>query len=224
MSEPTDTEVSHHLDFEHDGQKKVFLLLILVACLLGLLVFFLLLQFAAAPAPRYFAVTANGQLLPDAPLDQPGMQNNQVANWVAENLMAIYSINFVNVDEKIKKASSAFTEAGYQNYLEVLKETGELEYIRASHSVLAAMVTAAPAITEETSHNGLYLWAVKTPLNLKYHTLMSTSERNIVVKVILVRVPSSESPLGIKILKFETPVNDSVHHALDQNKKLSPLL
>jgi hypothetical protein len=215
MEEET-VELSHHLAFEQEGRKRLIVLLIAVASLAGLLGSFIFLQFVTAPSNRYFPLNENGQFLQEVPLDQPNMSTHLLLNWVVEHSMDLYSFNFINADQHIKKMQNIFTPQGYKGYLEVLKSTHETDYIRSNRFVLSSEVRAAPSVLEEGVRGGVYFWIVNIPLTLFYHAVGSNIPRNIDMRLVVVRVPNQDSLYGLGVVRFETPNN-----ARDNNQALT---
>lgn len=162
-----------------------------------------LLHTAAVPPPTYFAETTFGELVASSTLEKPNIQNNVLLNWVAEVLMASNTFNFINYNNVISSASLYFTKEGFNSYQDALNNNKILEQVLQKKLVLRAMPTDAPQILLEKPFAGRYMWKIKIPMQFKYYSVAATWTDNLDVTLIVMRVPTVQSPNGVSILKLD---------------------
>lgn len=208
-SKPLSTKAPSVLQREQDRfyQDKLGLMLLLIALLAaitGLLIFLLLaLQPLRNPPPVFFKASANGELIQELPLDQANITPNVLFNWLVQGMISAHSFNFVNYSSRLEAAREYFTPEGYDSFTRALAEAKILEHMLAEKYVFRGMPTAAPQIIKEGVLANRYLWKVKFPMNFQYRNVSGSLFDVADLSILLVRVPTSESPYGVKILQYE---------------------
>jgi len=200
---PKDSVVIHEREnFFHDQfLALIFLGFLLFGLTIGLLYLVILLRNAAVPAPTFFASTEAGQLIEEAPLEQPNIDDNIVTNWVGFAMMQSNTYNFISVDSVVKSAREFYTPEGYQTYQNAIAKT--LDRVISEKLVLTATPTDAPQILLAKPYQGRYMWKIKIPMNFRYRNVTTDTIENYEITLIVMRVPTAESPNGISILKYE---------------------
>jgi len=176
------------------------ILLGIVVCLL--LQFNLFLRADIAPVPIIFQSTAEGALMVEKPLDVSNQQENALLNWVADLVMAINTFNFVNHDTVIEEGSTFFMPAGYTEYKEALQKFKIVEKVLARKLVLKAMPLDAPHVVLEKVFVGRYMWKIQIPVQFKYQSVGFSDIDQYQMTLIVMRVPVSDAPRGILVLKY----------------------
>ncbi len=209
MSTDSDTVVKafEREDFYRDKQghlRLISFLLIVLAVSFGGVIF--LLRSLSVPAPLYFSAEATKALVAEAPLDKPSIQKNELLNWVAEGMMKAYTLNFINYQANIDKASVYFTREGFATYQAAFVNTKILERLLADKLVLKAVPTDAPNIIVDEPFAGRYMWKIKLPMRFQYESVTRLFSEMVEVTLIVMRVPTSQSPNGVSILKINLDV------------------
>jgi hypothetical protein len=201
--EPT-LEIKDQTRFYEDKKFLVFLLALLIGfqCLV-LLQLILMLRSTVNPPPVFFPTTASSQLILEAPLDQASIPSNVVLNWVAETLMTVNTFNFVSYPIVMEKAKEHFTKEGYEFYQKALTDAKIIDKLTDQKLVLTATPTDAPQITKEGSLGGRYLWKIKIPMEFHYQSVADNIVDNIDITLLIMRVPTIQSPNGVAILKYD---------------------
>ena len=91
----------------------------------------------------------------------------------------------------IKEEPTSFNEALTQSRL--------LEQVEQYQQVVTATATGAPVVVQEAVINGVYRWVVQMPLLVTYQSGSKRSDSNLMVTLVIVRVPTLETPNGIAI-------------------------
>lgn len=202
-NEPTDVLMENDKFY---GDKLGFLSL-LILFVLGLLLLSIyitiVLRPLKSPPPMFFKAGENGELIQEAPLNQPNVSNNILLNWVTESMMISNTFNFVNYATKIEAAREYFTPEGYESFTKALQDTRLLQTVISNKFVLRAMPTAAPQIVKEGELANRYLWKIKLPMMFQYKNIGTGLFDSADLNVLVVRVPTTVSANGLKILRYE---------------------
>lgn len=200
---------------ERYGSDQLGSLSLLTTVLLVLGVGILVLAFylfqIQSPAPEFFIVSERGELIPEVPLDKPNMSTNALLNWVTENMMQDNTFNFVNYQSVFENARSDFTTEGFDSYIKALQDAKIIDTVLANKYIMRASPVAAPQITKEGVLANHYLWKIKLPMRFQYRNMTTGGFDDVELTLLVMRVPTSQSPYGVKFLMYNLV-----------NKRLSP--
>lgn len=202
MSEDALTKVIMRNAFYRDGQHKlivVFLLSVVVNIALTVLLIYMVTH---PPTPKYFATSSNGRITQLVPLNQPNTSDNAVIQWSSVATMAAYSYNFVNYRSELEAASGFFTGAGWDQFMEALQSSNNLDAVTAKKLVVSAVVTGAPIILKKGMLSDRYAWRIQMPLLVTYQSASELTQQNLIVTLLVTRVDTLNSPSGIGIAQF----------------------
>lgn len=172
----------------------------LTVVLIGLV---MLLQTSAVPPPVYFASSMNGALFPEKPLDEPGIETNELLNWITEAMMESNTFNFVDSDTVINAASVYYTKEGFESFKNALNNAKIPETVIEKKYVLRATAQDAPQLLLEKPFAGRYMWKIKIPMLFKYQNVKSDFNNFVEITLIVMRVPTTQSANGVLILKYD---------------------
>lgn len=189
------------------GEDKSVQIVILVLLTVGLLVvifgLMLLQRNSITPSPVYFTAMENGALFPEKPLDQPGIETNELLNWITEATMEVNTFNFIDYATVLDAANVYFTKEGYESYKAALNTAKILETVIQQKYVLTAVATDAPQLLLEKPFAGRYMWKIKIPMQFRYQNVKYSTGNLVEITVIVMRVPTTLSPNGVLILKYD---------------------
>jgi hypothetical protein len=201
--EPTQTLTENDKFY---GDKLGFLS-ILILFTIGLAVLFLFLTIALRPLknpfPLFFKAGENGELIQEVALNQPNITTNILLNWVTESMIMSNTFNFVNYATRIESAREHFTPEGFESFTKALQDTQLLQTVINNKFVVRAMPTAAPQIVKEGELANRYLWKIKLPMVFQYRSVGSSLFDFADLSILVVRVPTTVSANGLKILRYE---------------------
>lgn len=181
----------------------VMLALLSIALTVVILGLMLLIRDPVAPPPVYFTAMENGALFPEKPLDQPGIETNELLNWITEAMMEANTFNFIDYNTVLDTASVYFTKEGYTSYKDALNTSKIIETITEKKYVLRAVATDAPQLLLEKPFAGRYMWKIKIPMQFKYQNVKADFGTLVEITLIVMRVPTVQSPNGVLILKYD---------------------
>lgn len=196
------------------GADKVFFLVLLffLLCILafGILVLGFLLLKNQNPPPVYFVSSERGELITQKALDAPNMPNNELFNWVVESMMAAQTFNFINSERVLENAKQYFTIEGYDSFIKALNNALVISNVRNNKLVMRAQPILPPQITKEGVLANRYLWKIKVSMNFQYRNVTNFYFDKAEIILLVMRVPNEQSPVGIKILKYDLTINRNI--------------
>jgi intracellular multiplication protein IcmL len=202
MAEDALTVVGLRNQFYKDSQRRVMLTLliaIVVNLLLGVLLFYIITH---PPAPKYFATSINGRITPLFPLSEPNQSDSAVLQWANQAAIAAFTYNFVNYRDELQASSGFFTAEGWDQFLNALQQSNNLDAVKAKKLIVSAVATRAPIILQKGVLNGSYSWRVQMPILVTYQSASEFTQQNNVVTMLITRVSTLNSPRGIGIAQF----------------------
>jgi intracellular multiplication protein IcmL len=202
MAEDALTAVVLRNKFYRDGQRKMILVLLVSLIANFVLVSMLFYIITHPPAPRYFATSINGRITPLFPLNEPNQSDSAVLQWANQAAIATYTYNFVNYRSELQASSGFFTADGWDQFLNALQQSNNLDAVKAKKLIVSAVATRAPIILQKGILNGSYAWRVQMPILVTYQSASEFSQQNNVVTMLITRVSTLNSPRGIGIAQF----------------------
>ncbi|MCX7116083.1 MAG: type IVB secretion system apparatus protein IcmL/DotI [Gammaproteobacteria bacterium] len=202
MAEDVLTQVVMRNEFYRIGHRRTLTLLFVSGCMNALLIFVFLDMFMHPPQPRYFATSIGGQIAPQFPLNVPNQSDEAISKWASQAAMAAFTYNFVNYKDELQASSGFFTAEGWTRFLDALKASNNLDAIRDKKLVVSAVATSSPKIVQKGVLDGQYSWRVEVPILVTYQSVGEYSQANNIVKMLISRVSSLNSPRGVGIAQF----------------------
>lgn len=151
------------------------------------------------PENRYFATTEDGRLVPMISLDQPNLSTPALMSWVAQSSTEVMTFGFNDYRRRLQEASRNFTRRGWESFTQALQRSRIIEMVEANQQVLTAAPRGAPVLQSEGLAAGRYRWVVQLPMSVTYQSGSMTRTDNLLVTLVVVRVPRLESPNGVGI-------------------------
>lgn len=188
--------------FYRDSYRKSMTVLLMSMGLNLALVALVLVQFFTKPSPVYFATQSNGSLIEIQPLNEPIVDQNMLITWATRAAVASYSFNFVDWQNDLQDVQQYYTETGFKNFTEALKNSGNLDTVVAKRLVVQATVVDVPRIVQQGLIQGRYAWKIQIPMLIKYTSASEELRQPVLVTMLVARVPTTQKPQGIAIAQF----------------------
>ena len=187
-------------EFYRDGYRSLLKLTVLMALIiLALVVAMFGIVNSRKPENRYFATTEDGRLIPMVSLNQPNLSTPALMSWVAQATTEVMTFSFNDYHRLLQNSSRNFTSKGWESFTNALSRSRIIETIENGRQVLTAVPSGAPVLQSEGLVAGRYQWVVQIPLTLSYQAGTKKRVQNMLVTVVVVRVPRLESPNGVGI-------------------------
>lgn len=204
MSSSTTITVNNKNKFSTDGIWLLRALLFIQIIFVGLLATFMVLQFVKEPKPVYFPIKKADQLIDSVPLDQKTLTEAELLNWVTEAIIVSFSFNYHNYTKITDKVESYFDKFGMESYIDLLRKDENVQKIVLNKLIVSGRPISAPRIIKEQIINDVYACAVELELNLKFRNQIFSSSKDLILTLLVLRVPETVSPVGVKIVKIES--------------------
>jgi len=188
--------------FYRDGYRKSMTVLLMSMGLNLALAALVVIQFVTKPSPVYFATQSNGSLIEIQPLNEPMVDQDMLITWATRAAVASYSFNFVDWQNDLQDVQQYYTETGFKNFMEALKNSGNLDTVVAKRLVVQATVVDVPRIVQQGLIQGRYAWKIQIPMLIKYTSASEELRQPVLVTMLVARVPTTQKPQGIAIAQF----------------------
>lgn len=187
-------------EFYRDGYRTLLRLTVLMALIIvGLVVAIFAIVNSRQPENRYFATTEDGRLIPMVPLNQPNLSTPALMSWVAQSSTETMTFGFNDYRRRLQNSSRHFTRQGWESFTSALSRARIIEGLESGQQIITAVPSGAPILQSEGLVAGRYQWVVQIPLTLTYQAGTRQRVQNMLVTVVVVRVPRLESANGVGI-------------------------
>lgn len=196
--------VEQRNSFYRDGFRYVVGALLLVTfALFGSLLLNGFQWYSAKDVKRdYFTVDAEGRLTPIIPLNAPFKTREQILNWASEAVTSAYTMDAANYVQRGEEISRYFTTDGFNEYVQAMNTSGTIELIKKETLIATAVPLAVPSVINEGEVNGTYMWRVRVPIRVQYQTQGKGTTQNLMVTVVIQRLPTETTKYGVGISQF----------------------
>lgn len=187
-------------EFYRDGYRSILRIAVIEAmiilALVGAMYFVIEVH---QPENRYFATTEDGRLVPMVPLSEPNLSVPALMSWSAQAATEVMTFGFNDYKRRLQEASRNFTRSGWASFTSALEKSRIIEMVEANQQVVSAAPSSAPVLISEGLVKGRYQWQVQVPLVITYQAGASVRSDNLLVSLLIVRVPKLESSNGVGI-------------------------
>ncbi len=189
-------------NFYRDNFHRCIFVLIVSIVVNLVSIFGMYYAFSHQPSPKYFATNPQGRIMRLYPLSVPMVSNSYILSWANQAAVAAYTYNFVNYRGQLQKASDYFTPQGWKGFEQALASSRNLQTVIARKLVATAVATGSPVIEDQRVIAGRYSWRISLPVLIKYESASTRYKQSLVLRMIVVRVPTVDNPSGIAIQQF----------------------
>ena len=190
--------------FYRDGFHRVVLAFILSLASNVALIALIVYIWTHPPSPRYFPVSDAGRITPIQPLHKPKEFSNEstIIEWATKSAIAAYSFNYVNYMQELQAASIFFTPRGWDNFLDALVSSNNLEAIKVRKFIVNSEAYGVPKIIRQGVIKGRYTWELELQLLVTFRNEVQFNQQKLKIIMKVQRISSLNSPRGIGIDQF----------------------
>ncbi len=156
--------------------------------------------------PRYFQVKleqGKKQFTPLQALNGRLFSRQDLLMWVQEVVGNIYTFNAITYKQKFDYLlANDFTSDGANSFRQTLADSQLVNQVITQQVNLTGLVSGQPVILQEGSLMGQYTWKVQMPVLLTFENANQVSTKRILVTVLIVNVPTQQSPQAVAIKEF----------------------
>jgi len=188
--------------FRNDSQSLVLILVIISAMINFVLMLVLIYKIMYPLEARYYGTITQGRTFPLTPLMEPNQSDSAVTEWANQAAISAFTLDFVNYSQQLNQASQYFTTEGWQQFLDSLQQTNNIEEIRQKRLTVTAVAQNTPVILQKGVLNGRFSWRIQMPILITYQSSSSIQQQTSVVTMLVNRISTLESYRGIGISQF----------------------
>lgn len=190
-------------EFYRDGY-RLALRVAVIQCFIifGLIGAMFFIIYVHQPENRYFATTEDGRLIPIVPLSEPNLSSPALLSWVAQAASETMSFSFSNYRRNLQQSSRFFTKAGWESFSNALQQAKIVETVEHNMQEVSAVPRGAPILKSEGVIAGQYQWVVQIPMLLTYVSGSVSRSEELIITLVVVRVPRLESSNGVGIAQW----------------------
>ncbi len=190
-------------EFYRDGYRLALrVALIQAVVIFGLIGAMFFIISVHQPENRYFATTEDGRLIPMVALSEPNLSTPALLSWAAQAASETMSFSFSNYRRNLQQASRNFTKAGWESFSLALQQAQIIKSVEENNQEVSAVPRGAPILKFEGVVGGQYQWQVQIPMILTYVSGAKSRSENLILTIVIVRVPRLESPNGVGIAQW----------------------
>lgn len=188
-------------DFYREHYHHVIYVLMGIIVTMILMVFLVLYQVLNMPLPQFNAIQRDGSRMLLRAYNEPNLLPDTILRWASKAATTAYTFDFVHYKDQIQEARPFFTDDGWIDYLRSVNPL--LESIVQKQLFVNGVVSGPPVISNEGPLPGKdYVWRVQVPFLVTYQSANTTTKRNFIVVLTIVKVPTDINPQGIGIDQF----------------------
>jgi intracellular multiplication protein IcmL len=158
-------------------------------------------QITHRPLPHFSARAADGKIMTLSPYKEPNLLPDTIIRWASKAATLAYTFNFTQYREQMAAVRPYFTNDGWRDYVASANQL--LTSVISSQLFINGVVSDVPVISNQGPlPNKGYTWRIQIPFIVTYQSANTTTRRNYVVIITIVRVPTFINPQGIGIDQF----------------------
>lgn len=190
--------------FYRDGFHRIVLAFILSIASNVILVAMIAYIWSNPPPPRYFPVSDTGRITRIQPLDKPKEFSTEstILQWATRSAIASYTFNYVNFMQELQAASIFFTPKGWDNFLDALISSNNLEAVKVRKFIVSSEAYGVPKVLRHGVIRGRYTWEISLQLLVTFRNEEQFNQQKLKILMKVQRISSLNSPRGIGIDQF----------------------
>lgn len=203
--EMDDTQVA--LDatpFMKQYRQRIGLIALSIALAFASLVVFYITAKRIKP-PALLFIQTDGNLSAIQAEILPNQSREAVKDWAREAVSKAYTLDFLNADQALASAEPYFTSDAWPIFRRTMMASPLRKEVL-NNKLNVSIVSRISPIIDSTARDsvGDFAWKVLIPATLSYAGDAPTKLENILVRVTVVRVPTTENPKGLGVLQMTT--------------------
>lgn len=154
-------------------------------------------------APEFFLVNEHKKEIQKLDvLDLPVMSSHKVETWTSRAIKSSYSFDFYNMNQKFARNQNFFTTDGWNAFYKALEKADVIKNVKDNKLQVWLTPTSPALIVDIGRYGNFVLWRVEMPAVITYTGAAPPANQKVLVSVVVLQVPTTESPFGIQISQF----------------------
>lgn len=185
--------------FHRRGTNKLMFFALILLAINFVLIFLGMYGFySREKTTDYYAVTCNSDPVKLDSLGVAVVGKQQLLDWAHASAIAIYNFNYGNWQQITNQIRPLFSQDGWEGFYSSFKSS-QIDPAVEKSTFVTAVATDVPVIERQGALNGVYRWRVAIPLMITYQTASDQAKQQVVLRMVVTRVPSVQNPRGIAI-------------------------
>ncbi len=131
------------------------------------------------------------------------LPNDALLTWAETSVAQAYTFNGLNYQENFDTLlSHNFTSEGAASFRKILDSSQLLKQVTSQQLNLTGIVSGQPVILKQGALMGRYTWKVQMPLLLTFESASQVTTKRLIITVLIVNVPTTDSPEAVAIDEF----------------------
>lgn len=136
-------------------------------------------------------------------MDRPVLSNVILTRWASLAAISLFNYNANDYQQKINDAlDTFFTTEGADMYYKDFMNSMTLVDVLSKNLIVTAVSQGAPVILREGPLAGSYTWKLQMPILITYSSLSEAKFCNYIATMLIVNIPTWQSPKGIGVSQF----------------------
>jgi len=182
---------------------------------LGLIVAAMLLL-RDAPTIYFPVRAADSGMVPEVPLDEPAVGEDELLRWTAERAVQSFSWDSDNHRRKFLELSEHFSPSAWRAAFRRIstagpRNPGPMQLLNEGRLMVSARPLRAPVIHRQGRVRDRYRWEVRVPLRITWRRPARViATENLTVRMWIERIPVTERPVPLQVYDFDLTDPDGV--------------
>ncbi len=199
--------VRHINNYLSDSRTILSLILLLNGCVIAGIIFLCSIVFVKAPTPRGFQLNEQMQIIPLIPLNKQGITQAALNNWVGEFSQIAFNFNYSNQNKATELLKDYMDDKALDAYTKLFNTDNILSKVFQDKTIISMLAVSAPMVVSDGIIQDRYAWKIRMEIELTSSSFVRKIAQNKILEILVWRVPSNESPLGIKIVRLDLKNN-----------------
>jgi len=201
--DPDYCEVHGSLFYSRLVNKKLFGVLVVMSFGLLVSVGINAFLFMRKEPPVYFASSSDGKLVRMVPLTSPIRSERWLIEWSGRLVIDSLTMDFVHYRDTFVRIQSRFLPGTFQTFANSFAGNGTKQFILDNKLNTSVVLEKSPVIVASGIINGQRAWKIQVPVMITYMNGSSSDVKHFLVKLVVVRIPTSVNPYGVAVSGFK---------------------
>ncbi|MCB1828405.1 MAG: DotI/IcmL/TraM family protein [Coxiellaceae bacterium] len=181
-----------------------WLLRVLNVLIIAIVVLFVVIMYQdyKKPWPSYYQSGADGSISRIYGITSPVVGPRALRDWATQVAVSAYTYNFNDYQQRFEETREYFTSAGWSAFASSINNSNLIDKVTTQKMIVSSVASGATVIVDQQVVNDTWTWKVQVPLLVSYRGGVVPSQDNLVVTMLITRVPSSVAPKGIAVAQF----------------------
>lgn len=187
-------------DYQH-FPTLIWLLITTLVMLIGLM-FLLMYVVQNRPLPHFSAVTPKKEVFELTASEEPNLLSSTIIKWASKAAIDVYTYKFYENDSEIEnKVRPYFTDNGLRAFIASIQSV--IQTLRQNQLNTNSTVNGQVVISNQGNFADYdQAWRLQIPFLVTYESANRASTRTYRVTLVIVKVPTTQNPVGIGIDQF----------------------